>query len=55
VFERFFRGGAARERRVRGSGIGLSLVLNIAEAHRGRVRCDETPGGGATFVVELPL
>ena len=35
VFERFFRGKTARQTHVRGSGIGLSLVRNIAEGHGG--------------------
>jgi signal transduction histidine kinase len=37
IFERFYRSQSARDRNVRGSGIGLSLVHHIAEAHGGRV------------------
>lgn len=55
VFERFFRGGDPRVRETRGAGIGLALVRHAAEAHGGRVRILDTPGGGATFRVELPL
>lgn len=53
VFERFarLRGGEART----GIGLGLYIVSIIAHNHGGSVRIDETPGGGATFVVELPL
>jgi two-component system OmpR family sensor kinase len=53
VFERFARleGGAARP----GLGLGLYIVRIISENHGGCVRVEETPGGGATFVVELPL
>ncbi len=55
VFERFYRGDPARTRQSRsGSGLGLSIVAAIVEAHGGRVGIAETPGGGATFVVELP-
>ena len=38
-----------------GTGLGLAIVKALVAAHDGRVRCEETPGGGATFVVELPL
>jgi two-component system NtrC family sensor kinase len=38
-----------------GTGIGLSLCLGIVASHGGAIRVEETPGGGATFVVELPL
>jgi signal transduction histidine kinase len=37
-----------------GTGLGLALVRQTIETHGGRVRHEETPGGGATFVVTLP-
>jgi signal transduction histidine kinase len=37
-----------------GTGLGLSLVRQALEAHRGTIRVEETPGGGATFTVVLP-
>ncbi len=52
VFDRFYRGQGPR---VAGSGIGLAVVAEIVRAHGGRVRAAETPGGGATFTVWLPL
>jgi two-component system sensor histidine kinase KdpD len=38
----------------RGMGLGLPIVRAFAAAHGGSVRYEETPGGGATFVVTLP-
>lgn len=55
VFERFYRVDAARTRSEGGSGLGLSIVAGLAEAHGGRVELDTTPGEGATFRVVLPL
>jgi two-component system OmpR family sensor kinase len=55
VFERFFRADPARTRASGGSGLGLSIVAAVAEAHGGRVSVDTAPGAGARFVVELPL
>ncbi|EWT00706.1 histidine kinase [Intrasporangium oryzae NRRL B-24470] len=55
VFERFYRADWSRSRgRGGGNGLGLAIVDAIVAAHGGEVRADETPGGGATFVVELP-
>jgi signal transduction histidine kinase len=54
IFERFVRGRSAR-RRSEGSGLGLSIVSAIAEAHGGRVRLDSPPGAGATFTIAFPL
>ncbi|MFN8447582.1 MAG: ATP-binding protein [Anaerolineae bacterium] len=36
-------------------GLGLPIAKGIIEAHHGKLRVDDTPGGGATFVVSLPL
>ncbi len=55
IFERFYRGKRAGERQVRGSGIGLSLVEHIVDAHGGEVSVENTPAGGSTFVVRLPV
>ncbi len=54
VFERFYRADASRQRGTGGSGLGLSIVLAVVSAHGGRVGTAPTPGGGATFTVELP-
>jgi two-component system OmpR family sensor kinase len=58
VFERFYRADAARTRRASGitsTGLGLAIVAALVTAHQGTVEVDETPGGGATFRVRLPL
>lgn len=52
VFEPFFRGGNAEENI--GSGLGLSLVLQIARRHGGDATCIERVGGGTEFLVRLP-
>jgi two-component system phosphate regulon sensor histidine kinase PhoR len=54
IFERFYRATNARVRNVRGSGIGLSLVKHIVEAHGGRIELASAPGKGATFTVFVP-
>ncbi|MBG6056474.1 two-component system OmpR family sensor kinase [Salinibacterium sp. CAN_S4] len=55
IFERFYRADSSRQRATGGSGLGLAIVAAIVESHRGEVEVLETPGGGATFRVSLPL
>lgn len=55
VFERFYRADNSRNRETGGSGLGLSIVNTIVARHGGTIVADETPGGGATFRVTLPL
>jgi two-component system, OmpR family, sensor kinase len=56
VFERFYRADSARTRASGGgSGLGLSIVAALVAAHHGTVKVTDTPGGGATFTVNLPL
>ena len=54
LFEAFYRGRRARERQVRGSGLGLSLVQQIAREHGGRVEVETNPGKGSRFSLILP-
>ena len=52
VFDRFYR--SAESRGMSGSGLGLSIVRQVAERHSGTVRVDDAPGGGARLVLWLP-
>ena len=55
IFERFWRADTSRARETGGSGLGLAIVASILKALHGEVDVTETPGGGATFTVTLPL
>jgi two-component system OmpR family sensor kinase len=55
IFERFWRADTSRARETGGSGLGLAIVASIMKALDGSVAVSETPGGGATFTVTLPL
>ena len=55
IFQRFWRADTSRARETGGSGLGLAIVAAIVHAHQGVVDVVETPGGGASFRVWLPL
>ena len=55
VFERFFRSKRSRSTNPGGSGLGLSIVRWIVEAHKGRVTVESAVGKGSTFTVHLPV
>lgn len=54
VFERFARLQEGRERDRGGTGLGLALSQRVAQAHGGRIHVEDSPLGGACFVVSLP-
>lgn len=55
IFEPFYRGGRTRQTQIRGTGLGLSLVKEAVERHRGTIRVGNSPGGGAEFTLHLPV
>lgn len=54
VFQRFWRGDSALAREEGRSGLGLTIVRQIAESHGGRVDLDSDEGSGSTFTLYLP-
>ena len=55
IFERFYRADNSRNRETGGTGLGLAIVKEIIALHKGRIEVKETPGGGATFRVKIPV
>lgn len=55
VFSRFWRADEARNQSSGGLGIGLSLVKEIADQHRGKLQVESTLGEGSTFFIYIPL
>jgi two-component system, OmpR family, sensor kinase len=55
LFERFWRAEGGRERGKGGAGLGLAIVAGIVAAHEGQVEAGNAPGGGARFVIRLPV
>jgi|GEM_PF-988773 len=54
IFEKFYRSNHLSVRRIRGSGIGLSLVRYIVDAHHGRIEVDSSPEQGTEFTIRFP-
>ncbi len=55
IFDRFFRAKTRETRAVTGSGLGLSLVKRVVEAHRGYIQVESEPGKGTAFTLGFPL
>lgn len=55
IFEKFYRAGDPLVHNTKGSGLGLSLVRHITQAHGGEIAVESTPGRGSKFILSLPL
>jgi signal transduction histidine kinase len=55
IFDRFYRGGDELTRMVKGSGLGLTLVKQIIQAHKGSVQVESEPEKGSIFTIKLPI
>lgn len=55
IFEKFYRAGDPLVHNTKGSGLGLSLVRHITQAHGGEIAVESTPGKGSKFILSLPL
>ena len=55
IFEKFYRAGDPLVHNTKGSGLGLSLVRHITEAHGGAIEVESAPGTGSKFILSLPV
>ena len=55
IFERFRQGLIGATRRFGGTGLGLAIAKDFVELHGGTITVGDAPGGGAAFVIEIPL
>jgi two-component system, OmpR family, phosphate regulon sensor histidine kinase PhoR len=55
IFKKFVRGSAAAAGNVRGTGVGLAVVRQIAEAHRGKIHLESSLRKGSVFTLAIPL
>ncbi len=55
IFERFYRGDRSRHRETGGSGLGLTIVKGIVEAHRGDIDITSQEGKGTTVIIRFPI
>jgi signal transduction histidine kinase len=55
IFEKFYRAGDPLVHTTKGSGLGLSLVKHVAQAHHGSVSVESSPGQGSKFILKVPI
>ena len=54
IFDRFYRAEGDHQGRIRGTGLGLAVVKEFVELHKGTVTVESEPGKGSTFFIRLP-
>ena len=54
IFDKFYRAPTPENQRIPGTGLGLTLVDHIVQAHDGRIEVESAPGEGSTFSIRLP-
>jgi DNA-binding response OmpR family regulator len=55
IFDRFYKGDKPHRKDQEGTGIGLSIVKELVEMHRGKILVDSEPDNGTTFCVTIPI
>jgi len=55
IFDKFYRVDSEISRKVKGAGLGLSLVKHIVAAHGGAIDCESRAGGGSKFSIRIPI
>jgi two-component system sensor histidine kinase VicK len=54
IFERFYQVDSSSTRKYGGNGLGLSIVKDIIDKHKGKVWAESVPGKGSTFYFTVP-
>ena len=55
IFDKFYQGKSAAQQSIRGTGLGLTLVKHVMDAHEGKVLVKSKIGQGSTFSLVFPI